>query len=118
MEWSQWLPVPPERGGDIAFFDVEVVDAEGNRCPTDQARIDFDVSGPVVWRGGVNTFKPDSINHRWLDTECGVNRVFLRSTFEAGEITLTAKREGLKSASIRLRSEPASIQDGLGLRSR
>jgi len=28
-------------GEDIALIDVEVVDAKGQRCPTDDARIDF-----------------------------------------------------------------------------
>jgi hypothetical protein len=41
--------------------------------------------------------------------------VFIRSTLAAGEITLTltAKRDGLKEASIRLESKPVSIKDGL-----
>ncbi|MDR1011681.1 MAG: DUF4982 domain-containing protein [Opitutaceae bacterium] len=100
-------------GADIAFFDVEVTDAEGNRCPTDQARVDFELSGPAIWRGGVNEFKPDSINHTYLDTECGINRVFIRATLAAGEITLTAKRAGLKEASTHLESKPVSVKDGL-----
>ncbi len=100
-------------GADIAFFDVEVTDAAGNLCPTEQVRIDFALEGPAVWRGGVNTFKPGSINHPWLDTECGINRVFVRSTLQAGEIALSAKREGLKSASVRIRSQPVPIRDGL-----
>jgi hypothetical protein len=28
-------------GADVAMFDVEVVDANGQRCPTDKARVDF-----------------------------------------------------------------------------
>ncbi|MFT4175210.1 MAG: DUF4982 domain-containing protein [Luteolibacter sp.] len=100
-------------GADIAFFDVEVVDEKGNRCPTDQARIDFEVTGPVIWRGGVNTFKPDSINHTYLDTECGINRVFIRSTLKPGTITLTAKRDGLESATVTLETKPAPVTDGM-----
>jgi hypothetical protein len=30
---------------DVAMFDVEVVDANGQRCPTDEARVDFAMSG-------------------------------------------------------------------------
>src|SRR5207237_10605314 len=33
-------------GADVVFFDVEVVDAQGRRCPTDDARVDFAVAGP------------------------------------------------------------------------
>ena len=47
-------------GSDVAFFDVEVVDAQGRRCPTDEARVDFKVDGPAIWRGGYNSGKPDS----------------------------------------------------------
>ena len=42
-------------GQDIAFIDVEVVDAKGQRCPTDDARVDFVISGPGIWRGGYNS---------------------------------------------------------------
>ena len=37
-------------GQDAALIDVEVVDVRGERCPTDDARIDFTCSGPAVWR--------------------------------------------------------------------
>ena len=33
-------------GADVALFDVEVVDANGQRCPTDEARIDFTTHRP------------------------------------------------------------------------
>ena len=100
-------------GADIAFFDFEVVDAEGNRCPTDQARVDFELTGPAIWRGGVNEFKPGSINNTWLDTECGINRVFIRSTLKPGNITLKAKRDGLEGATITVESKPVAITGGL-----
>ena len=44
-------------GSDVAFFDVEVVDAQGRRCPTDEARVDFKLDGPAIWRGGYNSGK-------------------------------------------------------------
>ncbi|MEO6568962.1 MAG: sugar-binding domain-containing protein, partial [Opitutaceae bacterium] len=100
-------------GADIAFFDVEVVDADGNRCPTDQARVDFELTGPAIWRGGVNEFKPGSINHTYLDTECGINRIFIRSTLTPGNILLKAQRSGLESASIRVKAKPLAISNGL-----
>ncbi|MGF7032324.1 beta-galactosidase [Paenibacillus mucilaginosus] len=39
-------------GEDAAIFDVEVVDAEGRRLPTDQARVDFELTGPGEAFGG------------------------------------------------------------------
>ncbi len=104
-------------GSDIAFFDVEVVDAEGNRCPTDQARIDFELAGPALWRGGVNEYTPGTINNTYLNTECGINRVFIRSTLKPGEITLKARREGLKDATATVDSKPVAITNGLALMS-
>jgi hypothetical protein len=38
-------------GEDVAFIDVEVVDAKGQRVPIDDARIDFTCSGRAIWRG-------------------------------------------------------------------
>jgi len=100
-------------GSDVALIDFEVVDAKGNRCPTDEARVDFDVSGPGIWRGGINAAKLDSTNNRYLDTECGINRVAIRSTLTPGTITITAKRDGLKPATVKIESQPVSIADGL-----
>jgi beta-galactosidase len=100
-------------GSDVAFFDVEVVDAQGRRCPTDEARVDFKLDGPAIWRGGYNSGKTNSVNNLWLDTECGVNRVALRSTLTPGNITLTATRAGLEPATLQLKSQPVEIKDGL-----
>ncbi len=96
-------------GSDVAFFDVEVVDAQGRRCPTDEARVDFKLDGPAIWRGGYNSGKTGSVNNLWLDTECGINRVAIRSTMQAGKITLTATRSGLQPATIDVESRAASV---------
>ncbi len=100
-------------GADVAFFDVEVVDVQGNRCPTDQARVDFTCDGPAIWRGGLNSGKPESTNNLYLDTECGINRVMIRSTLQAGAITITAKRDGLTPATVKLDAKPVEITGGL-----
>ncbi len=70
-------------GSDVALVDFEVVDAQGRRCPTDEARVDFAVTGPAVWRGGFNSAMLNSTNNLYLDTECGINRVAIRSTLDA-----------------------------------
>jgi beta-galactosidase len=100
-------------GSDVVFYDVEVVDAKGERCPTDEARVDFKVTGPAIWRGGYNSGKPGSINNLYLDTECGINRVAIRSTLTPGTITLTATRDGLAPATVTVVSQPVQIKDGL-----
>ena len=73
-------------GQDVAFIDFEVVDAKGQRCPTDDARVDFTISGPGIWRGGYNSGKIDSTNNLYLNTECGINRVAVRSTLKPGRL--------------------------------
>ena len=102
-------------GSDVALIDFEVVDAQGRRCPTDESRVDFTVSGPVIWRGGFNAAKLNSTNNLYLDTECGINRVAIRSTLTPGMITVTAKREGLTSATVKVESKPVEITNGLSL---
>jgi beta-galactosidase len=100
-------------GEDIALIDFEVVDAKGQRCPTDDARVDFTCAGPGMWRGGYNSGKLDSTNNLYLNTECGINRVAVRSTLTAGTITVTAKRDGLNSAQIQIASKPVVVTDGI-----
>jgi beta-galactosidase len=102
-------------GSDVAFIDVEVVDAKGRRCPTDEARVDFTVTGPVIWRGGFNAAKLNTTNNLFLDTECGINRVAIRSTLKPGTITVTATRKGLAAATIKIESKMVEVKDGLGV---
>jgi beta-galactosidase len=102
-------------GSDVAFFDVETVDAQGRRCPTDEARVDFKLDGPALWRGGYNSGMTNSVNHLYLNTECGINRVAVRSTLQSGAITLTATRAGLQPATVKIESRPVPITNGLTL---
>jgi beta-galactosidase len=100
-------------GSDVALIDFEVVDAQGRRCPTDEARVDFAVTGPVVWRGGFNAAKLNTTNNLYLDTECGINRVAVRSTLTPGTITVTATREGLTPGTVTIEAKPVKIVGGL-----
>ena len=109
-------------GEDVALIDFEVVDSNGERCPTDDARVDFtwsstgrtvSATGPAIWRGGYNSGKPNSTNNLYLNTEAGINRVAMRSTRMPGTITLTARREGLRPATITFDSKAFPAVDGL-----
>ncbi len=104
-------------GEDVAYIDVEVVDENGNVCPLDYDRIDFEVSGPAKMMGGYNSGVAD-LNHSnsYVYAECGTNRIFLRSTREAGEITVTAKRAGMFDTTVKLTSVPFETdENGLTL---
>lgn len=100
-------------GADVALLDVEAVDAAGNRCPTAQPRVDFETEGPGVWRGGYNSGKLNSVNNPFLDLEAGINRVAIRATRTPGKISVRAKSEGLKSASILIDSRVFSAANGI-----
>lgn len=101
-------------GTDLAYIDVEVVDENGNICPLDYNRIDFEISGPAVMLGGYNSGVKD-LNHsnNYVYAECGTNRIFLRSTREAGEVTVTAKRPGMQNISVKLNTKDFAVENGL-----
>lgn len=99
---------------DLALVQVEVVDAQGRRCPTALNLVDFDLSGPAEWRGGIAQGGADNfILARSLPVEGGVNRVLVRSTLRAGVVNLTAKSAGLAGAQVEFASLPVAVTDGL-----
>ena len=100
-------------GQDVALIDVEVVDEQGRRCPTDDARVDFTVTGPAVLARRLQQRQTKSTNNLYLNTECGINRVAVRSTLTAGKVTIKASRDGLENAQVELESKPVKLQDGL-----
>ncbi len=91
-------------GSDIALIDVEAVDAQGQRCPTAQPRVDFTFNGPGTWRGGYNSGKLESTNNLFLDLEAGINRVAVRAGRTPGKLTVTARSAGLAAASVEINS--------------
>ncbi|OUJ76312.1 DUF4982 domain-containing protein [Hymenobacter crusticola] len=102
-------------GADLALVQVEVVDANGLRCPTALNMINFTLKGTATWRGGLAQGPDNYILAQTLPVEGGVNRVLIRTTTQAGKISLQAVSEGLKSASVSLASKPVAVTDGLAL---
>lgn len=100
-------------GADAVMAEVEVVDKDGNRCPTALNMVKFNLTGPAEWRGGIAQGPDNYILSKDLPVEGGVNRVIIRSTTTAGKIELTANADGLKSAAISFQSIPFTVQDGL-----
>ena len=117
-------------GADMALFEIEVVDKQGRRCPLDDRMITFNLWGEAKWIGGIGTRdnkamqRPDEnrpeglldaaatknvsdnyVGQMALPVECGINRVLVRSTTNAGEIHLSACAEGLKPAYIEVKSK-------------
>ena len=85
-------------GADMALIQVEVVDRQGRRCPIDHRTVHFSLWGEGRWIGGIGT------NGMSLPVECGINRVLVRSTTNAGDINLSAYAEGVKPAYMKLES--------------
>lgn len=100
-------------GADLVLLQVEVADAEGNRCPLANDLIHFTVEGPAEWRGGIAQGPDNYILSEKLPVECGVNRALLRSSVTAGKVVVRAEAEGLASASLELVSSPVEVQNGL-----
>jgi hypothetical protein len=110
-------------GADVVLVDVQVVDADGRRCPLDNRSVSFTLEGPAEWLGGVAHGSTQPIGDRWtndnyarattLPVECGINRVMLRSLAEAGDVKLTATADGLAPVSIDLTTLPIETIGGL-----
>lgn len=98
-------------GADVALVDVEVVDATLHRCPTALNLINFWISGPGEWRGGIAQGPDNYVLSRILPVENGVNRVIIRSTPRAGKILLSAGSEGLKPVTVEIVSQPVQANE-------
>ena len=105
-------------GADLALVDVEVVDAQGHRCPTALTPIHFELGGPAEWRGGLAQGPENYILSKDLSVEGGINRVILRANALAGTISLNAKADGLRPASLELASKAVAVSDGLSTQER
>jgi beta-galactosidase len=100
-------------GADILLVDVEALDARGERVPTVQQRVDFDVAGPGTWRGGYNSGKINSTNNIYLDLEAGISRVAIRAGRTAGAISVRARSEGLTAATATVTSRAMVVDGGI-----
>jgi hypothetical protein len=100
-------------GNDVALIEVEVVDAKGRRCPTALNMIHYTVEGPGEWRGGMAMGPDNYVLAKSFPVEGGVNRFMVRSTTTPGTITVQAKADGLKPASIRLATQAVVVENGL-----
>lgn len=98
-------------GQDLAIVEVEVVDENGNRCPTALNMIEFDVKGAGEFVGGIAEGPDNYVGSEDIPVQCGVNRVFIRSNRKAGTIKVKAKSEGLESASVEVETNKTDLSD-------
>jgi len=105
-------------GNDMVLVDVEVVDKDGQRCPTATNMIDFSHDGPMEWRGGIAQGPNNYILSESLPVEGGINRVLLRTRFgEAGTVKIKAQANGLLSDSLVWKVSPVEDHNGLFVKS-
>lgn len=100
-------------GADVALIDVEVVDAQGQRCPTALNLIKFDLQGPAEWRGGIAQGPNNYILSKELPVECGINRAIVRSLPEAGTVIVRATSDSLEPAQVVLVAKGIDVVKGL-----
>jgi beta-galactosidase len=89
-------------GRDLAFITVKVVDRDGNLCPDAQHLISYKVDGEGFYRAGANgnSVSLELFHIPQMKVFNGMMTAIVQSTDKAGNITLTAKGKGLKSAKI------------------
>ncbi|MBR0198454.1 MAG: beta galactosidase jelly roll domain-containing protein [Kiritimatiellae bacterium] len=102
-------------GSDIAMIDISLVDKEDRVLPYADSKINFTLTGPGIFMGGYNSgtaLAASPIGKNWVKLECGVNRVFVKSTRQDGKILLRAESEDGFRAEIELVSKPFAIEGG------
>lgn len=128
-------------GADIAYYDVQVVDKNGNVCALNYDRINFTYSGEGEYLGGYNSgtgagcFQNladseglsnyfggakdgvSTIRKDYVYAENGTNRIFVKSTRNAGTFTLTADMtvNGKKISSAPTSIESTAVETTGGL---
>jgi len=140
MHWVEAPQQFRADGSDIRIAEIEAVDKNGQRCPLAHDMVTFAVKGPGDYLGGVSGVVSDEekalnaaakpategeitaegghskdtngVLSKELMLEAGVIRVMVRSTTEAGDVTLTATAKGYKPASLTATTSAVPVKDG------
>jgi len=100
-------------GADMLLAEVEVVDANGLRCPLANDLIQFEVKGPIEFIGGIAQGPDNYSGSRRLPVECGVNRVLLRATRQAGNVRIFVTSGNLRMDSASIDVQAVEVIKGL-----
>ena len=101
-------------GKDLAYVEVDVTDADGNIIPNAEDRVTFKVEGNGELVGVDNGSAPDHDSYKGNNKRALSGKVLaiVRATKEAGEFTVTASAEGLKSSKVTVKTVPAESGQG------
>jgi beta-galactosidase len=93
---------------DLAYIDVEIVDAAGNVVPNvDDLLVKFEIegNGKIIGVGNGNPRDMSSFQKREKKVFQGRGLLIVQPTNKAGEITINAAADGLKATEITLKSK-------------
>ncbi len=94
-------------GDDLSFITVEILDTNGNLVPYADNLVNFDLTGDAsiagVDNGSQTSHEPFKANYRKAFN--GKCLVVVQAGYKAGDILLTARSEGLETATITLKSK-------------
>lgn len=98
-------------GRDAMPITVEALDKKGRHVPTANLMVTFEISGPAriigLGNGNPNCHEAEKGNKRSLFN--GLAQVIIQTTEEAGEVTFTARAEGLEPATLVIPIKEAPI---------
>lgn len=94
-------------GEDMAFIAVRIVDKEGNPCPEASNQLSFSVSGAGIFKGVCNgdATSLEGFTHPTMKAFNGELVVGVQTKKTPGDITVKVNGKGLKSATIKLKSQ-------------
>lgn len=95
-------------GKDLSYVTVDVTDKNGNIVPDAANCVTFDVQGAGKLVGVDNGSSPDHDSYKADNRKAFSGKVLaiVQSTEKAGEITVTAKADGLESSTVKITTTP------------
>ena len=113
-------------GYSLAYVEVDVLDANGNLDTTASNNLTFTLSGPGEIAGVdngdqgsikkyQNAYVLTNRQNANIDAYAGKALVIVRSTVDAGEITLNIASSGLTGQTVKITTVPTGITTGEGL---
>ena len=98
-------------GRDAMPITVEALDKKGRHVPTANLMVTFEISGPAriigLGNGNPNCHEAEKGNKRSLFN--GLAQVIIQTTEETGEVTFTARAEGLEPSTLTIPVQEAPI---------
>ncbi|HEY0053838.1 MAG TPA: glycoside hydrolase family 2 TIM barrel-domain containing protein [Pedobacter sp.] len=91
---------------DLVYVEVDITDLEGNVAPKADNLINFEINGAgeIIAVGNANPLSLESLQEKNIKAFKGKCLVVIKSTKQAGDVTLKATADGLKSSEITIKS--------------